>query len=130
MVFRPGKEVFARSKAGLVRPVWAGFARKEILDWWLFKGSLLLDIPAQRFAERSDMTGRLIWGNVPDSSVIRGLLDLGSSHPVLRIITRSSNDWELTTFQHPRMPVLEPPLYGPVSEMETSAYGDPQGSFF
>ena len=45
-VMKPGKEITAVSKSGLVTHVWAGFARAEILDWWQRKGGVLLDIYA------------------------------------------------------------------------------------
>jgi len=50
-------------------------ARKKILDWWQRKGCTLLDIYADRFAERSNVTGKLIWDQVPQRLVIRGVLD-------------------------------------------------------
>ena len=50
LVFKPGKNVVAVGTSGLVRHVWAGFARAEILEWWQRKGGVLLDIYADRFA--------------------------------------------------------------------------------
>lgn len=38
---------------GIARPAWAGFARSKILSWWQKRGAVLIDIPADRFAERS-----------------------------------------------------------------------------
>jgi hypothetical protein len=35
------------------RAVWSGFARGEILSWWMNKGCIPVDVPAVRFAERS-----------------------------------------------------------------------------
>jgi hypothetical protein len=115
-VFRPGREVLARSRQGLVRSVWAGFARNESLDWWLRRGGVLLDVPADRFAERSDLTRRLVWDNVPGQLVIRGLLDMQATHPLLKVVTRASTRGELERFQHPRMPLLAAPLFGPIPE--------------
>jgi len=109
--FQPGKEVSGAGEQGVVRHVWAGFARAEILEWWQRKGALLLDIPATRFAERSEVTGKLVWGNVPQGMVLRGLLDLQSSHPLIKIVTRAATKLESDHFQHPRMPVLERPLF-------------------
>ena len=111
-VFKPGKPVAARAETGIVRHVWAGFARAEILDWWQRKGGLLLDIYAERFAERSDQSGHLIWDDVPRDFVIRGLVDSRSGEPLIRVVTRESTEAELARFQHPRMPVLETPLFG------------------
>lgn len=108
---KPGTELVARAEAGIVRHVWAGFARNEILGWWQRKGGVLLDIYADRFAERSDKTGQLIWDAVPNRFVIRGLLDTQSDTPLIKIVTRESTGEELLRFAHPRMPVLEPPLF-------------------
>jgi hypothetical protein len=44
--------------------------------------------------------------------VIRGLLDHQTGQPLIKIVTRESTAEELQRFQHPRMPVLEPPLFG------------------
>ena len=110
-VFKPGKEVIAVADSGIVRHIWAGFARAEILDWWQRKGGVLLDIYADRFAERSDNTGKLIWDAVPGHFVIRGILDHQTGAPLIKIVTRLSTPEEIQKFQHPRMPVLEEALY-------------------
>ena len=110
-VFKPGKNVAAVAQSGIVRHIWAGFARAEISDWWQRKGGVLLDIYAERFAERSEETGKLIWDEVPSGFVIRGLLDRQSSEPLIKIVTRASTPDEIQKFQHPRMPVLEEALY-------------------
>lgn len=110
-VFKPGKEVVAVAESGIVRHILAGFARAEIMDWWQRKGGVLLDIYADRFAERSDNTGKLIWDAVPSRFVIRGLLDRQSGEPLIKIVTRASASEEIHRFQHPRMPVLEEPLF-------------------
>jgi len=73
---------------------------------------VMLDIPAERFAERSDMTGRLVWESLPGNLVIRGLLDIRGGNPLLKIVTRAAYAEELERFQHPRMPLLEEPLFG------------------
>lgn len=106
----PGKKVLAADETGPVAHPWAGFARNEILDWWEKKGCRRVDLPATRFAERSERTGRLVWGVVPQGSVIRGLLDL-SGPALVRVVTRPSTDREKLEFEHPRMPVIEPPLH-------------------
>ena len=109
--FRPGREIPAVGAQGICRATWAGFARNEILDWWRKKGGDLLDIPATRFAERSDTTGNLIWDNVPEGFVIRGVLDHQTRHPLIKVVTRASTPAEMEKFQHPRMPLLESPLF-------------------
>lgn len=109
--FRPGREVPAAGEHGICRATWAGFARNEILDWWRRKGGALLDIPATRFAERSDQTGKLIWDDVPEGFVIRGLLDRQTWHPLIKVVTRAATPAEMEKFQHPRMPLLEVPRF-------------------
>jgi hypothetical protein len=112
--FRPGREVLARAKEGLVRPVWAGFARSEILGWWERRGGELLDIPAERFAERNDQTRRFVWDDVPGGLVLRGVMERVEGSPLVRIVTRTATEVEVMRFQHPRMPLLERPLYEPL----------------
>ena len=118
-VFKPGKNVVAVAASGIERHIWAGFARAEILEWWQRKGGVLLDIYADRFAERSDSTGKLIWDAVPKHFVIRGLLDNQTESPLIKIVTRESTAEEIQKFQHPRMPVLEAPLYPYVEMTDT-----------
>ena len=117
-VFKPGKEITAKAEPGIVSHVWAGFARAEILDWWQRKGGVHFDIHADRFAERSDKTGRLIWDSLPHDYVIRGLLDYQTGNPLIKIVTRESSREELLRFQHPRMPLIELPLFGPMPEVD------------
>lgn len=123
-VFRPGMEVVARAKEGVVRPVWAGFARSEILGWWQHRGGELLDIPAERFAERSDQTRRLVWDDVPEGLVLRGVMERGEGSPLLRIVTRAATGAEVMRFQHPRMPLLERPFYEPLESGNFVDLGD------
>jgi hypothetical protein len=97
---------------GSFRHAWAGFARSEILAWWQRRGGILTDIPAERFAERSEVTGKLIWDDVKKGLVIRGLVD--TQEPLIKVVTRASTPAELERFHHPRMPLLEVPLLDPV----------------
>jgi len=113
--FRPGRAVQVVGPQGVVDPVWAGFARAEILGWWQQKGGLLVDLPADRFAERSNITGKLLWDDVPQGLVIRGVIDPQSGAPLLKVVTRAASEEEQNRFQHPRMPLLEVPLYPGVS---------------
>jgi hypothetical protein len=121
---KPGREVIGAGANGPLRHVWAGFARHEILSWWERKGALLID------AERSEITGKLIWDDVTPGLVIRGLLDLQTRNPLIKVVTRASSPEELERFQHPRMPVLESPLFAPVPESlltaadESDLFGD------
>ncbi len=36
--YKPGSEVTGSGVRGIVRHVWAGFARSEILSWWQRRG--------------------------------------------------------------------------------------------
>ncbi len=108
---RPGREVPAVGPNGPIHRVWAGFARSEILNWWIQRGGILLDIPAEEFAERSDRTGELAWDAVPTGLVIRAILDRQTEHELIKIVTRESAPEELERFEHNRMPVLEKPLH-------------------
>jgi hypothetical protein len=109
--FRPGRPVRAVKAEGVAEHIWAGFARSEILAWWQSKGGVLVDIPADRFAERSNITGKLIWDDVPEGFVIRGLVDVQEAEPLIKIVTRAASQEEEARFQHPRMPLLETPLF-------------------
>ena len=109
--FRPGSEVPAVGPDGPIHRIWAGFARSEILNWWIQRGGILLDIPAEEFAERSDRTSELVWDELPSGLVIRAILDRQTAHELIKIVTREAAPAELERFQHNRMPVLENPLH-------------------
>lgn len=115
---RPGGLVCAWTAAGGMRFVWAGFARKESLGWWKRNGAELVDVPATRFAERSDRTRELNWDEVPSGLVARGIVDKTGATPLLKVVTRQGTAEELARFEHDRMPLLEPPLFSaePVPE--------------
>ena len=110
-IIRPGKWIGVWRNSGRERVLWAGFARHEILPWWQRKGGEMVDIPADRFAERSDQTRALIWEQIPDGEVVRGLIDTTRGQALLKVVTRPSTDEELRHFQHPRMPLVEPPIF-------------------
>lgn len=131
-IFKPGREVIARSREGIVRPVWAGFARHEILHWWERKGGVLLDLPAARFAERSDESRKLVWDDVPVGLVLRGVMERRNSTPIVRIVTREATPPEALRFGHHRMPILEDPLHGrpEIGEAEGLPDSEAQGSLF
>ncbi len=88
---------------------WAGSVRRESLDRWLAMGAQLVDIPAQKFAERSNRTHGLLWESIPLGMVVRGIVDSMSGKPILKVVTRAATPEEAARFQHPRMPVIEPP---------------------
>ena len=108
---KPGAEVVVRAERGVARHVWAGFARREALDWWMRRGGEVVDVYADRFAERSDSTGKLEWDDVPAGLVIRGVVDRQTGQPLLKVVTRASSEEERSRFDHLRMPVMEPPLF-------------------
>lgn len=93
------------------RAVWSGFARSEILSWWMDKGCVAVDVPAVRFAERSRREGRLVWGEMPPGMVIRGLWDATGAVPQVLIVTRQATSGEEESFGHERMPMLVAPLF-------------------
>jgi hypothetical protein len=111
-IIRPGKTVRVwRQGRKEGEFVWAGFARKETLGWWRKKGGEYVDVPAARFAERSDRDRQLRWDEIPPGMVVRGLVDPNDGKPLLKVVTRASTPGELARFEHPRMPLLETALY-------------------
>lgn len=110
-VLRPGRRIRVWRENQPATLVWAGFARRESLGWWRRNGGELVDIPAERFAERSDRDRQLRWDVVPAGFVIRGLIDPHAGTPLLKVVTRPSSEEELHRFEHDRMPLLELPLF-------------------
>jgi hypothetical protein len=84
----------------------------------------LLDIPAERFAERSEQTRRFVWDDVPEGLVLRGVMERGEGSPLVRIVTRAATGAEVMRFQHPRMPLLERPFYEPLASADFVDLGD------
>lgn len=125
---RPSQFVAVWGRGGKTRYVWAGFARHESLGWWKRKGGELVDVPAERFAERSDRDWQLRWDALPSGVVVRGIIDPHDGEPLLKIVTRASTPEELAHFEHPRMPLAEPPLFSaeliPSPEPEPPAQGE------
>lgn len=107
----PGQLVAVWGSNGAVRYRWAGFARSESLAWWRKQGGELVDVPADRFAERSDRDRKLRWDDVPAGQVVRGIVDPHDGAPLLKIVTRASTPEELARYEHDRMPLLEAPLH-------------------
>lgn len=107
---RPGQIVAVWSRSGALRFPWAGFARRESLGWWKKHGGELVDVPAHRFAERSDRDRKLRWDAVPAGHVLRGIIDPHDGRPLLKIVTRASTPKEFARYEHDRMPLLEAPL--------------------
>lgn len=130
-VIRPSKWVRVwRNQLACEQFVWAGFARKESLGWWKRQGGELVDVPAHRFAERSDRDGQLRWDEVPVGLVVRGLLDPNDGKPLLKVVTRASTTEEIARFEHPRMPLIEAPLFNAEIPAEEAAPQQPQGELF
>ena len=101
--YKPGRVITGSGKSGVVRYAWAGVARNEILAWWQKEGANLIDIPAERFAERSEVTVKLVWDELDEGLVIRGLVDVQNTQQLIKIATWASSPEELDRFQHPRM---------------------------
>ncbi len=119
----PGRSIGAWVGPGRgERFVWAGFARRESLGWWTRKGGGLVDIPATRYAERSRVTGELVWADLPEGFVIRGLLDPNDGQPLVKVVTRACDAKDLEFFGHDRICVVEEPRFSdePVNGQETS----------
>jgi hypothetical protein len=133
-MIRPGRWVGVWRERGEGHQIWAGFARREVLGWWKLKGGELVDIPADRFAERSDLDRQLRWEDIPKGHVLRGIIDPNDGKPLLKVLTRASTQDEQVRYQHPRMPVVEVPLFNsiPVTPMrEPEPDGQPtQGELF
>ena len=110
-LLRPGGWVCVWAQLTGLRLVWAGFARRETLGWWKKKGGELVDVPAERFAERSSLSGELKWDDVPRGQVVRGIIDRSGKTPLLKVVTRASDSQELARFEHPRMPLIDAPLF-------------------
>ena len=49
-----------------------------------------------------------------DGFVIRGLVDIQTQQPLIKVVTRASSPSEIDRFQHPRMPLLEVPRFAPL----------------
>ena len=130
-IYRPGRWVRCwKADRILTELVWAGFARKESLGWWKKNGGELVDVPAHRFAERSDRDRQLRWDDVPAGLIVRGLIEPNDGKPLLKVVTRASTPEELLRFEHPRMPLIEPALFSTDIPPEESARQDPQGELF
>ena len=69
------------------------------------QGAARAEIPAHRFAERSDRTRQLIWAPLPPRTAVQALLLINSG--LIKILTRAAVPDEYARFEHPRMPVLE-----------------------
>jgi hypothetical protein len=121
-ILRPGKPVGFWRGGASDQLVWAGFARIEILPWWIARGAECVDVPAERFAKRSDFDRQWRWEDMPRGQILRGLIDPNQGRPVLRIVNRPSLPDEIARFQQPRMPVVEAPLFSaaPVAFRERS----------
>jgi len=87
----------------------------------------LVDVPATRFAERSDQDGKIQWEDVPDGQVVRGLITKEGSHELIKVFTRASTPDEIIRFEHDRMPLIEPPLY---SAEDIPSEPESQGELF
>jgi hypothetical protein len=86
----------------------------------------MVDIPAEEFSERSKVTGKLVWDEVPYGTVICGLRESDQSR-TLKVITRASDGAELEKFGHPRMPCIGKPKF-PTADIPEET--EPQGWLF
>jgi hypothetical protein len=125
-VLRPGRIVGCHVGKNVLHLPWAGFAQAEKLAWWRrTTGGELADVPAHRFAERSDRTRNLAWEPVPAGFVVRALVIPNDGKPLLKIVTRASTPDELARYEHDRMPLIELPLFsGEIIPVERDAQGE------
>ncbi len=107
-VVRLGRLVPVRLANGSAELEWIGFARGEVLAWWLKRGAEPVEIRAERYSVRSEFDRQVRWCEVPPGFALRGLIDRGRDYPVLRLITRPCRPEEQARFQCPRMPVAHP----------------------
>jgi hypothetical protein len=133
-ILRPGGWICVWAQLTGLRVIWAGFARRETMNWWRKNGAVFVDVPAERFAERSDVTRELRWDDVPRGQVVRGIIDHTGKSPVLKVVTRASDATELARFEHPRMPLIETPLFSaeqvPAENLPPATPQWVQGSLF
>jgi len=110
--YRPGKTVKVIEERFRDTPpiIWIGFARSEILKWWLRKkGGEAASLAADKFAERNHKTGQLVWQDMPAGKAIRAVIEPGNpgkKYLPLRVVTRPATADEIEQFGHDRMPVI------------------------
>jgi len=97
LVLKPGRVLRGATVHGEVSGIWAGFARSEILDWWRRQGAEEVELTATSFAERSGVTGQLVWEDVPEGHVISAILDHRENPALLKVVTRPANAEELSS---------------------------------
>ncbi len=91
--------------------VWAGFATREKLRWWLRQpgNQLAQSELVESFAERTDDSGDIIWGPVSPAThflfVVQPPLP-GKSYQLARMITDEANPEQATYFRHGRIPLF------------------------
>jgi hypothetical protein len=118
LVLKPGRALKGANIHGEVSGIWAGFARSEILDWWGRQGAEEVELTATSFAERSGVTGHLVWKDVPEGHVISAILDHRENPAQLKVVTRPANAEEFSRFEHPRLPLLRKRRFEAVSPGE------------
>jgi len=114
-VVRLGRRIAFRHAAGEAELPWMGFAREEVLGWWRLRGAELVDLPADRFAQRSEFDRQIRWTDLTVGQVIRALLDLTPEEPVIRVLTRPSTPEEHKRLQVTRMPVTDAAILHPAA---------------
>jgi hypothetical protein len=107
---KPGSVITAwRAPLRTISLPWTGFARHEILEWWMRRGYEPVDVPAERFAVRSNISEELVWSDLPGNRVLRAIAHRKSGE--LRMATCAATAEELLHFQHERMPVVDEALF-------------------
>lgn len=86
-----------------------------------------MDLPVDRFAERSEITRQLIWQAVEEGRFLRAVIQQSPEKQtesaagttiqfstLVKIMTRAATEEEREHFQHARVPLLGPSRFAPV----------------
>lgn len=110
--WKPGDELPLELAGGeTVQGVWAGFATREKLKWWLRQhgNQLAQGEEVAEVAERADDTREVIWGPVPRGARLIFVLappPPGKLYRLARMLTTAANENQVAYFRHGRYPVL------------------------
>ncbi|OHD26158.1 MAG: hypothetical protein A2Y38_23860 [Spirochaetes bacterium GWB1_59_5] len=106
-IYRPGDVIVVKSRRMAGAGEWTGFARSETVEAVWGPRWIPLDIPADRFAERNKITGKLVWADA--NGVISGIGNRESGE--VKILTREATYQERMLFGHHRVPVIHEERY-------------------
>lgn len=135
--WRPGEEVpLELAEGGAATGVWAGFATREKLEWWLRgPGNVLAQMREEvvEVAERADDTGEIQWGAAAEGTRLVFVLE-GSGKRLARMVTTRARRDQEAYFRHGRFPLLGVVEQGRLREVEGPPAPEPkpkaQGELF